>query len=770
MKLKFRPITFLPVFIWFVSLFNLSLVRAAPEPGLNVTVYNNFGYNASPPLPNVTNRPVQCTTTYPNIDQTFNTVCNLYDDFIVKYEGFITSPTDATIIFHPTADDGTKLYIDGTLIDNNWYDKGGGGNYSTAVEFTAGVPKPITFWYYENGGGAWVNLAWDLGGSFVTVPSDAFTKTSESAYTTTTTSTTTVAPYFNAVQNLTAVASNDGSVFLDWDAPASSNTAPYMYNVLFYDLVNGQETSGWGVWTYAANTSYSLGPWMWPGTTGYGPVRFKIQAGTAPCVGEGNGSCLYGPQASVDATVVEPTPTTTTSPSTTTSTTTTEVSTTTSSSTTTLPTTTTTTSEVTQSSTTTSVASTTTTTTTTTPPTTTTTEAPYTPPQTTTTSPTIETQPVTTTTEPDTTVDEPETTEPETSTTYLPDPVEETVGPVETTIPETVVPDRVDEILPDETEQPEDISEPQEDTKETEVEQVDDSSPTTLPPISEIESIFDVDISEEELVEVLDEVFADITDTEQVVEVVSALLDKELDKEELTAVMEAVFSEEASVEQMEAVVDDLLEADLSKEELAAVFDAVFDEDLSDEETVELAQEILKGELDAEEFGTVIDAIFDKVVTDEVLIETFTAVLETELDAEKFEAVVDVLESDVISKEQVAEVVTLIIEQEGGVNAEQATELATSKKVLESIDGEQATEVFDAVVASEVSPEDGLAISEAVQEAPKKVRKAFEKELNVFEGVFDVYVPMGSRVPVGDRRVIVGVGAVLLSVPVRVRVG
>ena len=427
--------------------------------------------------------------------------------------------------------------------------------------------------------------------------------------------------------------------------------------------------------------------------------------------------------------------TTTTVSSTTTSTTTTEPS-----STTTLPISTTTTTELTQTSTTTSTADTTTTTTTTTsttvPQTTTTTEAPYTPPQTTTTTPTIEPQPVTTTTEPDTTVDEPETTEPETSTTDLPDPVEETVEPVETTIPETVVPDRVDEILPDETEQPEDISEPQEDTKETEVEQVDDSSSTTLPPIYEVESIFDVDISKEELTEILDKVFADTADTEQVVE----------------------------------AINDLLDADLSKEELAAVFDAVFDEDLSDEETIELVQEVLKGELDAEEFGTVLDAIFDKVVTDEVLIETFTAVLETKLDAEKFEAIVNVLESDVISKEQVAEVVTLIIEQEGGVNAEQATELATSEKVLESIDGEQATEVFDAVVASEVSPEDGLAISKAVQEAPKEVRKAFEKELNVFEGVFDVYVPMGSRIPVGDRRVIVGVGAVLLSVPVRVRVG
>jgi len=85
-------------------------------------------------------------------------------------------------------------------------------------------------------------------------------------------------------------------------------------------------------------------------------------------------------------------------------------------------------------------------------------------------------------------------------------------------------------------------------------------------------------------------------------------------------------------------------------------------------------------------------------------------------------------------------------------------------VLESIDGSQATEVFDAVVASEVSSEDGLAISEAVQDAPKEVKEAFEKELNVFEGVFDVYVPMGSRVPVGDRRTLVVVGALLSMLP------
>jgi len=264
---------------------------------------------------------------------------------------------------------------------------------------------------------------------------------------------------------------------------------------------------------------------------------------------------------------------------------------------------------------------------------------------------------------------------------------------------------------------------------------------------------------------VLDKAFEDISDTEQVTEVLVSLLSKELDGEKLEAVMEAVFNENASVDEMGAVVTELLDAELSSEELAAVFDAVFDDDLSDSETIALAEEILKGELDAEEFGTVIDAIFDEVVTDEVLIETFTAVLETELDAEKFEAVVNVLESEVISNEQVSEVVTLVIEQEGGIDSGQATELATSEKVLESIDGEQATQVFDAVVASEVSSEDGLEIVNAVQDAPSEVKEAFEEEINVFAGVFDTYVAIGSEIDTGSRRTLIAATTAVATVAV-----
>jgi len=280
-----------------------------------------------------------------------------------------------------------------------------------------------------------------------------------------------------------------------------------------------------------------------------------------------------------------------------------------------------------------------------------------------------------------------------------------------------------------------------------------------------LETFLDAKLTDEQLEAVLDKAFEDISDAEQVTGVLVSLLSADLDEEKLETVVDAVFNEDASVSEVGAVVDELLDADLSGEELAVVFDAVFDDDLSDSETIELAQEILKGELDSEEFGTVVNAIFDEVVTDEVLIETFTAVLETELDAKKFEAVVNVLESEVISNEQVSEVVTLIIQQEGGIDSGQATELATSEKVLTSIDGQQATEVFDAVIASAVSSDDGLAIVGAVQEAPLEVKEAFEEELNVFVGVFDTYVALGSTIDIGTRRSVIAVNLVASTVAI-----
>jgi hypothetical protein len=82
-----------------------------------------------------------------------------------------------------------------------------------------------------------------------------------------------------------------------------------------------------------------------------------------------------------------------------------------------------------------------------------------------------------------------------------------------------------------------------------------------------------------------------------------------------------------------------------------------------------------------------------------------------------------------------------------------------KEVLESIDGSQATEVFAAVVVDEVSAEQGQAISEALINAPKEVKNAFQEEINIFTGVFDIYVPIDSGISVGVRRTFVAVSAI-----------
>jgi len=152
-------------------------------------------------------------------------------------------------------------------------------------------------------------------------------------------------------------------------------------------------------------------------------------------------------------------------------------------------------------------------------------------------------------------------------------------------------------------------------------------------------------------------------------------------------------------------------------------------------------------LSTEEFNTVLNAIFDEQISDEVLVETFTAVLDTPLTQERFAEVVNVLSSDAITNDQVAQVVDLIIGQDGGVAAEQAVELVSSAKVLESVSGDQATEVFGSVDEGALTAENGEQITAAVQEAPVAVRDAFQEEINVFGGVFDGYYPLGSMIEV-----------------------
>jgi hypothetical protein len=85
--------------------------------------------------------------------------------------------------------------------------------------------------YYENGGGAWVQLNWDQSGSMDIIPASAFTSQA--------------APVVNTIgapRNLTVV-DGETSTVLTWEAPNTGNIQPERYAISF--TTQGQ--NGWGI-------------------------------------------------------------------------------------------------------------------------------------------------------------------------------------------------------------------------------------------------------------------------------------------------------------------------------------------------------------------------------------------------------------------------------------------------------------------------------------------------------------------------------------------
>lgn len=183
-----------------LALYTSAAHAAEPQAAVTVSVYNNYGYNQSPPLPDESR--LVGTTYDVDIWHSFDQqpLFGMYEDFVVRYDTNITASVTADVSFMALADDGTLLYVDNKLVSNDWVDKGGGGSVSVPVAFEAGVSKPLTLWFYENGGGAWVELWWNIEGEWQIVPPSAYTaipvapETTTTTVTTTTTTTTTTEP------------------------------------------------------------------------------------------------------------------------------------------------------------------------------------------------------------------------------------------------------------------------------------------------------------------------------------------------------------------------------------------------------------------------------------------------------------------------------------------------------------------------------------------------------------------------------------------------
>lgn len=130
--------------------------------------------------------------------------------------------------------------------------------------------------------------------------------------------------------------------------------------------------------------------------------------------------------------------------------------------------------------------------------------------------------------------------------------------------------------------------------------------------------------------------------------------------------------------------------------------------------------------------------------------------------EQFQELVDVIQSPDATPEQLQEAIATILDTP--ITEEQAFELATSPAVLENLTEDQATEVFDAVVIDELTDAEATALVNAVQVQDDPIRKAFEQEINVFGGKADTYVPLGSNIPVSQRRALIAIVTVSSMAP------
>jgi hypothetical protein len=103
-----------------------------------------------------------------------------------------------------------------------------------------------------------------------------------------------------------------------------------------------------------------------------------------------------------------------------------------------------------------------------------------------------------------------------------------------------------------------------------------------------------------------------------------------------------------------------------------------------------------------------------------------------------------------------------------ITSDQAVSIASSPEVLAAITQDQAEQIFQEIVVDELTLEVAEELVAVLNEAPTKVKKAFQDTINVFAGVFDSFQMVGQTIPVGQRRTLVAVSNTLVAVGASLR--
>lgn len=94
------------------------------------------------------------------------------DGFLVRWTGYVQGPFSGSITFHILTDDGARLWVNSQQLVNSWIDQAPTA-YQGSTSLVMGNWYPITLEFYENAGGARIQLAWSWMGQAQTVITSA---------------------------------------------------------------------------------------------------------------------------------------------------------------------------------------------------------------------------------------------------------------------------------------------------------------------------------------------------------------------------------------------------------------------------------------------------------------------------------------------------------------------------------------------------------------------------------------------------------------------
>ncbi len=178
------------------------------------------------------------------------------------------------------------------------------------------------------------------------------------------------------------------------------------------------------------------------------------------------------------------------------------------------------------------------------------------------------------------------------------------------------------------------------------------------------------------------------------------------------------------------------------------------------------QETLPPEEESSSTTTLPD-IESEVFTEEELdefVETLDIVEDEPITDEKVEQILEVL-ADAAPAQIVAAIEQILTTT---ITSDQAVSIASTPEVLDAVTQDQAEAIFEEIIVEELTTEQADELVEVLNEAPTKVKEAFQETINVFAGVFDSFQMVGQTIPVGERRTLIAVSNTLVAVGASLR--